>query len=76
VPRLVDATRTGSDVEQVSQMSTKIYGVLYALVMVAVIVTCDLLFFEGHVWERLIANIAIVAAFVAVYFVFLRRRWS
>jgi hypothetical protein len=76
VPRARRATTAGNDVERVSQMSGKLYAVLYALVMVAIIVTCDVLFFEGRVWERLIANIAIVAVFVGVYFAFLRRRWS
>ena len=41
---------------------------LYVVPMVAVVVVVDVLFFQGHVWERLAANIAIVLAFVAVYF--------
>jgi preprotein translocase subunit SecE len=46
--------------------------VLYAIVMIAVIVGVDVLFFEGRFWERLLANIGIVLAFAAVYFGFLR----
>jgi hypothetical protein len=40
--------------------------------MVAVIVGVDVLFFRGHIWERLIANIGIVLVFVAFYFRFLK----
>jgi hypothetical protein len=33
----------------------------------------DVLFFRGHVWERLGANLGIVLVFVAFYFRFLHR---
>jgi hypothetical protein len=46
--------------------------VLYVVAMVGVVVAVDVLFFKGHVWERLVANVAIVLVFVAVYFRFLR----
>ena len=45
-------------------------GVVFAAMMAAVIVGADLLFFRGHVWERLAANIGIVLVFVAFYFRF------
>jgi hypothetical protein len=45
---------------------------LYLLVMVAVVVCVDVLFFRNQFWERLIVNIAIVLVFVACYFRFLR----
>jgi hypothetical protein len=45
---------------------------LYVAAMVVVIVGVDLLFFRGHVWERLAANVGIVLVFVACYFRFLR----
>jgi hypothetical protein len=45
---------------------------LYVGAMVAVVVAVDVLFFRGHVWERLAANIGIVLLFVAFYFRFLR----
>jgi predicted cobalt transporter CbtA len=47
--------------------------VVYALVMVAVVVGVDLLFFRNRPWPRLTANVAIVASFGAFYFRFLRR---
>lgn len=47
-------------------------NVLYLVAMVAVIVAVDVLFFRDQFWWRLIANIGIVAMFVAVYFRFLR----
>jgi hypothetical protein len=47
-------------------------NVLYALVMVAVVVGVDLLFFRDKtwVWERLAANVGIVLVFGAFYFRF------
>jgi hypothetical protein len=47
--------------------------VVYALVMVAVVVGVDLLFFRNHPWPRLAANVAIVLLFGAFYLRFLRR---
>jgi hypothetical protein len=47
--------------------------VLYALVLVAVVVSVDVLFFRHHFAERLAANIGIVLVFAAFYFRFLRR---
>lgn len=46
-------------------------GVLYGLAMVAVIVAVDLLFFRGHSWPRLAANVGIVLLFGAFYVRFL-----
>jgi hypothetical protein len=40
--------------------------------MVAVVVAADVLFFRGHFWERLAANVGIVLLFGAFYFRFLR----
>jgi hypothetical protein len=48
-------------------------GVLYVVAMVAVVVGVDVLFFRGHVWERLAANVGIVLVFGAFYFRFLHR---
>ena len=47
--------------------------VLYVLVMVAVVVGVDVLFFRHHFWERLIANVGIVLVFLAFYVGFLKR---
>ncbi len=46
-------------------------GVLYALVMVAVVVAVDVAFFRDHPWERLAANVGIALVFGAFYFRFL-----
>jgi hypothetical protein len=47
-------------------------GALYVVAMVGVVVAVDVLFFRGHLWERLAANVGIVLLFVAFYFRFLR----
>lgn len=52
---------------------TKSLIVLYVLVMVAVIVAVDVLVFRHHFWWRLISNIGIVAVFVVIYFIFIKR---
>lgn len=49
-------------------------GALFAAVMVIVIVTVDVLFFRGHFWERLAANIGIVLVALAFYSRFIHRR--
>ena len=46
--------------------------VLYALTMVAVIISVDILFFRQLFWERLIANVGIVLVFGAFYLRFLK----
>jgi len=46
--------------------------VLYILVLMAVIVSVDVLFFKNRFWERLIANIGIVLVFAAFYLRFLK----
>ncbi|WP_256792877.1 hypothetical protein [Terrabacter sp. Ter38] len=47
-------------------------GVLYALVMVAVVVAVDVLFFRDHAWARLMVNVGIVLVFGALYLRFFR----
>ena len=54
------------------EMTRNIHGVLFALIMIAVVVGMDLLFFRNRFWERLIANIGIVLVFVAFYLRFLK----
>ena len=46
-------------------------GALYVVAMAAVVVGVDILFFRGHVWERLVVNVGIVLVFAAFYFRFL-----
>ena len=54
-------------------MGSKATVVLYVVLMPAVIVAVDLLFFRNHFWERLTVNIGIVLVFAAFYFRFLTR---
>ena len=42
--------------------------VLYTVVMIAVVVGVDLLFFKNRFWERLTVNIGIVLVFATFYF--------
>lgn len=54
------------------EMTKSMFGVLYSLVMIAVIVGVDLLFFKNRFWERLMVNIGIVLVFAAFYLRFLK----
>ena len=56
------------------RMRNPAIGVPYALAMVVVVVSVDLLFFGGKTWfwERLASNVGIVLLFVAFYFRFSR----
>lgn len=47
--------------------------VLYIVLLAAVIVTVDVLFFRDRFWERLAVNIGTVLVFGAFYFRFLKR---
>lgn len=49
-----------------------IFVVLYIVVMIAVIVSVDLLFFKHRFRQRLMTNIGIVLVFAAFYFRFLK----
>ncbi len=46
--------------------------VIYIVVLIAVIVSVDLLFFRHQFWERLLVNIGIVLVFTAFYLRFLK----
>ena len=48
-------------------------AVLYGVLMAAIVVAVDFLFFRNRFWERLIANIGIVLVFAAFYLSFLKR---
>ena len=54
-------------------MGRQVAVVLYVLVLVAVVVVVDVLFFRNQFWERLIVNVGIVLVFAAFYFRFLKR---
>ena len=53
-------------------MTRNISVVVYVVVLIAVVVSVDVLFFRNHFWERLIVNIGIVLVFAAVYLRFLK----
>jgi len=46
--------------------------VLYIVVLIAVVVSVDILFFKHRLWEQLIVNIGIVLVFIAFYLRFLK----
>jgi hypothetical protein len=48
--------------------------VLYVVVLIAVVVSVDLLFFKNRLLERLIVNVGIVLVFAAFYLTFLRNQ--
>ena len=52
-------------------MTKPILSVAYVVVMIAVVVGIDVLFFRDHFWARLIANIGVVLVFAAFYLRFL-----
>ena len=45
---------------------------LYAVLMAAVIVAIDFVFFKNRFWERLTVNVGIVLVFAAFYLRFLK----
>jgi hypothetical protein len=46
--------------------------VLYLVVLIATIISVDLLFFKHRFWERLMVNTGMVLVFAAFYFRFLK----
>lgn len=46
--------------------------VIYVVLMIAVVISVDLLFFRNRFWPRLMVNIGIVLVFAAFYLRFLR----
>ena len=53
-------------------MPRNIHVVVYILVLIAVVVSVDLLFFKNRFWERLMVNIGIVLVFAAFGLRFLK----
>jgi Mn2+/Fe2+ NRAMP family transporter len=53
-------------------MTRKTSVVLYVVVLIAVVVSVDVLFFRNRFWERLLVNIGIVMVFAAFYVRFLK----
>lgn len=55
-------------------MTRNMPAVLYGVVLIAVVVGVDVLFFRYRPWERLLVNIGIVLVFAAFYLRFLKNR--
>ena len=53
-------------------MTKEISVVLYIVVLIAVVVSVDLLFFRNLFWGRLTVNIGIILVFAAFYLRFLK----
>ena len=53
-------------------MPRNTYVVLFVFVLIAVIVSVDVLFFRNRFWERLMVNIGIVLVFAAFGLRFLK----
>ena len=53
-------------------MTRNMSVVLYVVVLIAIVVSVDLLFFKNRFWERLMVNIGIVLVFAAFYLRFLK----
>jgi hypothetical protein len=54
-------------------MTKNLSIVLYTVVMIAVVVSVDILFFKNRFWERLTVNIGIILVFAAFYLRFLKK---
>lgn len=55
-------------------MNSSYIVAIFIVLMVAVVVAVDILFFRNFFWERLAANAGIVLLFIAFYFRFLEHR--
>jgi hypothetical protein len=55
------------------KMGRQVAVALYVVLMVAVVVGVDLLFFRNRFCERLIVNVGIILVFAAFYLRFLKR---
>jgi hypothetical protein len=53
-------------------MTKNLSVALFVVVMIAVVVGVDILFFKNRFWERLMANVGIVLVFLAFYLRFLK----
>jgi hypothetical protein len=73
-PATANASRWAADdiFEQEIEMTRNMSVVLYIVVMIAVVVSVDLLFFKNRFWERLTVNIGIILVFAAFYLRFLK----
>ena len=68
----VSSSRSASGKLLVNEMVRNTSAVLYAVLLIAVVVSVDVWFFRNRFWERLMANIGIVLVFIAFYLRFLK----
>jgi hypothetical protein len=61
------------DIFELIEMPRNMSVALYVVLLIAVVVSADFLFFENRFWERLMANIGIVLVFAAFYLRFLKK---
>jgi type IV secretory pathway VirB2 component (pilin) len=54
-------------------MTKNMVVALYIVVLIAVVVGVDVLFFRHRFWERLMVNVGIVLVFTAFYLRFLKK---
>lgn len=54
-------------------MGNQTTTILYVVLLAAVIIAVDVLFFTNRIWERLVVNIGIALVFAAFYFRFVKR---
>jgi hypothetical protein len=54
-------------------MTRNTVAALYVVVLIAVVVEVDVLFFRNRFWERLMVNVGIVLVFTAFYLRFLKK---
>ncbi len=53
-------------------MTRPVLITIFLVVMIAVVVGVDMLFFRNHFWERLMVNVGIVVVAIAFYLRFLK----
>lgn len=53
-------------------MGSQTTTALYIVLMIAVVIAVDVLFFRNAFWSRLLVNIGIVLVFIAFYLRFLK----
>ncbi len=56
----------------VNELTRNTSIVLYVAVLIAVIVSVDVLFFKNRFWERFMVNVGIVLVFAAFYLRFFK----
>ncbi len=71
-PHIAEWTDASGILERVIEMIKNMSVVLYIVILIAVVVTVDILFFKNHFWERLAFNTGIVLVFLALYLRFLK----